>query len=251
MLALHGEIRSHGPRTEQLQDAYTFFSGPHLPGHADTVAHLIDISHREEINVQLKARIFLNPRFVIQETAAGDDNRPGFYHFSYGEAEFFVLDSNEIEEELQPGGRQYEWLEERLSKSSAPWKIVCFHHTVYSSYYRAFYDGMPSVKGAGDIDSLILMFDDLGVDLVLNGHHHQYQRTHPLSNGAIDENGTVYIVSGGGGGNLSAFGPVRAPYAAHLYSGYHYLLISIDAESLNLRMYGIDGALRDQLTLER
>ena len=53
-----------------------------------------------------------------------------YYHFQYGNAEFFMIDSNK---KLHPGSEQYEWLEKSLAASKATWKFVCHHHPPYSS----------------------------------------------------------------------------------------------------------------------
>ncbi|NJO03056.1 MAG: hypothetical protein HC880_16455 [Bacteroidia bacterium] len=50
-----------------------------------------------------------------------------YYSFRYGNAEFFMLNSNE-NQELAAGGKQYEWLKERLASSKATWKFVAHHH---------------------------------------------------------------------------------------------------------------------------
>jgi hypothetical protein len=61
----------------------------------------------------------------------------------------------------------------------------------------------------------------------------------------------IYVTSGGGGGNLQDFSPVRSWFTAMSHRGYHYCTISLDAGRLALRMYDIDGSLRDTLELRR
>jgi 3',5'-cyclic AMP phosphodiesterase CpdA len=178
-------------------------------------------------------------------------NRPGFYHFRYGDVDFFMLDSNFRAEEFAPGGRQYAWLEDQLAQATAPWKVVGFHHPAYSGGQSGTWQGRPSNFGDPQVRQLVPLFDRWQVDLVLAAHIHHYERSHPLRQGVIDPAGTVYVVTGGAGGNLQDFGPVRAPFAAHMYRGYHYLLVTADAARIELRMYGSDGSLRDALTLTK
>ena len=104
------------------------------------------------------------------------------YTLNYGNAQFFVLDSNR---EFFYLWTQRQWLEEQLSKSQAKWKILILHHPLYS------------IKGGNTVIKRWL-FDDLvheyGVDLVLQGHEHAYARmTAHNKNGAPET--PVYTVS--------------------------------------------------------
>jgi len=64
------------------------------------------------------------------------------------------------------GGVQYNWFIERLALATACWKIVMFHHPPYTSCFTH----SPSTTMAA------WGFDNLGIDLVLSGHCHQYER---------------------------------------------------------------------------
>ena len=87
------------------------------------------------------------------------------YTLNYGNAQFFVLDSNC---EFFHLWTQRQWLEEQLKKSQAKWKILVLHHPLYS------------IKSSNNNMIQRWMFDDLvnqyGVDLVLQGHEHAYAR---------------------------------------------------------------------------
>ena len=87
------------------------------------------------------------------------------YTLNYGNAQFFVLDSNR---EFFHLWTQRQWLEEQLKKSQAKWKILVLHHPLYS------------IKSSNNNMIQRWMFDDLvnqyGVDLVLQGHEHAYAR---------------------------------------------------------------------------
>lgn len=50
-----------------------------------------------------------------------------------------------------------------------------------------------------------------GVDLVLSGHVHAYERTHPVANGAADDGGAVHITIGCGGNREGAAFDYRQP----------------------------------------
>jgi 3',5'-cyclic AMP phosphodiesterase CpdA len=113
---------------------------------------------------------------------------PGrWYERTVGPASFFVLDAND---NLTHGG-QMEWLSDELASSSAAWQILVFHHPMFSCGQHG---STPRVQR-----QLPPAIDGHGVDLVVNGHDHDYQRFPPVD-------GTTYIVSGGGAASLYPVG---------------------------------------------
>lgn len=112
------------------------------------------------------------------------------YGFAYGDAYFFVLDSND---DLM---LQKQWLEKELARpeiSRYPWKIVMFHHPVYNI--------KASRQSSKISDIFVPVFDEYSVDLVLNGHDHGYMRSRMLRSNtatADGELGTVYVVANAG-----------------------------------------------------
>lgn len=102
-----------------------------------------------------------------------------FYSFKKGDAEFFALDSTYMNPE------QLSWIQKELPGSSAKWKICFFHHPLYSN---ARFHGP-------DLDlrkRLEPMLSQHGVNVVLNGHEHVYERLHP-------QKGVQYFVLGSSG----------------------------------------------------
>jgi hypothetical protein len=79
---------------------------------------------------------------------------------------FFALDSNYMDKQ------QTEWLENELKNSGSDWKICFFHHPLYSSGERH----GPSVQLRAVLEPLFVKY---GVNLVLNGHEHFYERLKP------------------------------------------------------------------------
>ncbi|MBK1438840.1 metallophosphoesterase [Parapedobacter sp. ISTM3] len=175
-----------------------------------------------------------------------------YYYFSYGNADFFMLDSNRPEE-FAPGGKQYQWLEEKLSASTARWKFVAHHHAVYSADEDDYGNSWKGKAALGDaqIQRIVPLYEKYGVDMVFYGHLHTYQRTFPLIGNQVDKQGVIYIQAGGAGGNLEDFTPTRAWYNAKTYRGYHYCTIHVTGGDLNLKMYDIDGRLRDYLDIHK
>ena len=177
----------------------------------------------------------------------------GFYKFSYGNADFFMLDSNQ-KEEFAPGKKQYNWLEEQLKNSRAKWKFVCHHHAPYSADENDYGDSWKGDSDMGDlkIREIVPLYEKYKVDMVFFGHLHTYQRTLPISENQVnEENGVVYVQAGGGGGNLEDFAPARAWFSAKTYRGHHYFTINIFRNNLSFKMYDTEGRLKDFLELKK
>jgi len=92
---------------------------------------------------------------------------------------FFMLEST------YPVPEQIQWLENELKASSSNWKIVVFHHPLYSSGDRHGSDLLLR-------EVLEPLFVKYNVSVVLNGHDHFYERVKP-------QKGIVYFVVGSGG----------------------------------------------------
>lgn len=106
-------------------------------------------------------------------------NEKRYYSYKKGNAEFFALDSNYMDPP------QLEWLTSGLSGSSATWKICYFHHPLYS-------DGRfhgPDVDLRARLEPVLRAN---GVQVVLSGHEHLYERIKPHS-------GINYFVVGNSG----------------------------------------------------
>lgn len=177
----------------------------------------------------------------------------GYYSFRQGNAEFFMLNSNKPED-FSPSGAQYQWLEARLKASTAQWKFVAHHHAVYSADDDDYGDTWSGKSTLGDtlIQQIVPLYEKYGVDMVFYGHLHTYLRTHPLTGTTIDpQGGVIYIQTGGSGGNLENFAPNRVWFSAKTYRGHHYLMVNISGGHLNLKLYDVDGALKDDVDLHK
>lgn len=93
-------------------------------------------------------------------------NGERYYTFTKGDVQFIALDSNYLEP------RQVAWLEGELKKSKAKWKIAYFHHPLYTA---AKYHG-PSIDLR---NQLMPLFTKYGVNVVMYGHEHVYERLKP------------------------------------------------------------------------
>jgi len=173
------------------------------------------------------------------------------YSFTFGNAEFFMLDSNRP---MGPGSDQYAWLEKQLAASTARWKFAAHHHPTYSSDeddYGNTWRG-DSVDGDLKVRTVVPLYERYGVDIVFFGHLHSYERTWPIADGRVNQQrGVRYVQTGGGGGNLEEAGPVRNWFSAQHHRGHHYCLITIHENALNFRMFDIAGRLRDVFEIHK
>ena len=86
-----------------------------------------------------------------------------------------------------------------------------------------------------------------GVDLVLNGHRHQYERFAAIGAGGSSNpaRGAREIVVGTGGKDLEAFG-AAVPGSEVRLSTFGVLELTLSATEYSFRFVGIDGSVLDQ-----
>jgi hypothetical protein len=142
------------------------------------------------------------PYFRYFGANAGDFGL-GFYSYSLGRWHIVSLNSNVP---MSAGSEQYVWLQDDLSINRNACTLVYFHHPRFTSG--------PS-NGGFFRDVWQLMFS-LGVDVVVNGHDHGYERFAPMTpDGIVSPTGIRQFVVGTGGASLYVFG-ARANSVARL-----------------------------------
>lgn len=175
-----------------------------------------------------------------------------YYEFQYGNAHFFMIDSNK---KVDPDTEQYKWLDSALSKSTATWKFVCHHHPPYSSDendYGNLWKSNKSTRGDLRVRQLSKLYDKYNVDIVWNGHIHSYERTWPLrAEKVAKKKGTVYMVTGGGGGGLETAGPFRPFFQNNVKRGHHYCMVAINQGTLEFKAFDLEGRLFDYMKIEK
>ena len=120
----------------------------------------------------------------------------GFAVHRLGSWSVYALDSRcLLDQGCLPGGELYARLEAELREDPARCSLVLVHHPRFSS----------GVHGSSTrMQPLWALFQRYGVELVLSGHDHHYERFAPLdAEGRVDpERGTVQFVVGTGGAGL-------------------------------------------------
>ena len=195
-----------------------------------------------------------------------------YYSFDYGRTHFICLDSHDLDR--HPAGAMATWLKADMEQTKADWLIAYFHHPPYT-------------KGSHDSDRekqlvemrrfIMPILESGGVDLVLAGHSHIYERS-MLMDGAYDtptvaENvilddgdgdpkgdgpykknpgihaneGTVQVVAGNGGTTLRR--KATMPVMKKIIVEHGSVVIDIDGNTLTGRMINKFGDLRDTFSI--
>jgi acid phosphatase type 7 len=174
-----------------------------------------------------------------------------FYKFSYGDADFFVLDS---QKPMGPGSEQYVWLENELKACQARWKFVIHHKPAYSSDENDYGNSWSGPTQLGDVKvrSIVPLYERYGVDIVFNGHIHVYERTFPVREGrTVNENGVIYLTIGGGGGGLENFTPFNPWFSDKKVRTHHLCFVSVNGNHLRVQAIDDQGRLFDQFEIQK
>jgi hypothetical protein len=154
-----------------------------------------------------------------------------YYTFEKEGARFFALDSNYMD---QP---QVDWLEKELSTSKNTWKIVYFHHPLYSS----------GARHGSEVDLRTVLeplFLKYGVSVVFSGHEHFYERLKP-------QNGITYFTNGGAAklreGNIRVGSEMTAK---GFDSDRSYMLVEIHDKTMYFQALSRTGELVDSGSVE-
>ena len=99
-----------------------------------------------------------------------------YYSFDFGTIHFVILDSHESPRAV--GGAMYQWCEDDLQSTMAKWIIGVWHHPAYS---KGSHNSDVDVALKEMRENFLPLFEDYGVDLVLSGHSHSYERTFLLN----------------------------------------------------------------------
>lgn len=150
---------------------------------------------------------------------------------------------------MDPAG-EATFLEQQLSSpaaKAATWRFVFSHYPIYSG-------GPHGGHGIAAIESLC---DKYGVAIYFNGHDHLYERSHQMhgqqivdrGNSLTAANGTVYIVTGGGGAGL--YSGQAIPSTHFQKTAYHFVEVTATATGLTVNARTPDGQTIDSFTIAR
>lgn len=122
----------------------------------------------------------------------------GYYSYQLGTWHIIALNSELRKQYME---KQKKWLVEDLSKNKQPCALAYWHRPVFSSGEHG--AGQPTPGIESTMQDIWRILDKNGVDIVVNGHDHNYERFNPQdADGRPDPNGMVEFVIGTGGVGL-------------------------------------------------
>jgi len=188
-----------------------------------------------------------------------------YYSFDYSNIHVVVL-CTEIYDDINYKA-QIEWLEKDLDKNQGKWLIACMHQPFHSGGYHDTNDNKSTQKRREDWLNLL---ENHGVDLILSGHNHIYERSYMVDNligksttisdankintglgkedqggvyrkppGCQPHKGTIFIsCPGGGSSNAAKYYPTPISLFPVAYAGSDYegsVVIDINGNQLNVK----------------
>lgn len=172
-----------------------------------------------------------------------------FYSYDYGNIHFTVIDTQQDElAELKPDlfAKELAWAEKDLASTNKPWKVVLMHKHIFN--FRV--DGSFNAIG----NTFMPLFDKHKVDVVFTGHIHSYRRTVPIYQGAVAENGTIYISTGVAGERLRVNSPMQINLEAATNPQPNlpnYLVLQTAAGEMKIQAFTQKGEIIDSVTLRK
>ena len=154
-----------------------------------------------------------------------------FYTFVRQSVRFVVLDTNVLDP------KQLAWTEDTLSSSQEAWKIVYFHHPLYSSGGRH----GSNVELRVALEPLLVKH---GVNVVFASHDHIYERTKP-------QKGITHFVEGSSGRFRKGDLEPSAITAAGFDQDRTFMLVEIAGDQMSFRTISRTGTTVDSGVINR
>lgn len=182
----------------------------------------------------------------VAQFAFPPENREEYYSFSYANAFFVLLNDTVADKALL--GKQGEYLRAqlgRLDRSKTHWVFAVHHRPLYTCSNHSPVDEQ--------VASWEPIYDELGVDFVLAGHNHCYERSKPLKPGGVEVplgTGTIHVTAGGAGAPLYGTG-TDCPFEAITEKTRGYVSIDVDGKTLRYRALRLDGSEIESLTITK
>ncbi len=217
--------------------------------------------------------IFTLPRAA--EAGGIASGTEAYYSFDYGNIHFIALDSFETDRSVN--GAMLTWLQNNLVANNKPWVIAFWHHPPYT---KGSHDSDREKNLIDMRENALPILESYGVDLVLTGHSHSYERSMLLdghygksdsltnamilnagsgradtsdgayskTNGvAVANEGAVYAVAGSSGKTTDA--PLNHPAMYISLKLLGSMVIDVNGNQLDAVFLDSDGAVQDYFRL--
>lgn len=200
-----------------------------------------------------------------------------YYSFDYANIHFVCLDSDQSDR--RTNGPMLTWLEADLASTDQDWIVAFWHHPPYTKGTHDSDDPLDSSGRMMDMrENALPILEDYGVDLVLSGHSHSYERSYLIdghygTSDTFDTNtmlinggngregsptgeysklngphqGTVYVVAGSSG-KLET-GPFNHPVMFKSLERLGSVVLEVDDDRMDLSFLRSTGNVTDWFTL--
>ncbi len=211
---------------------------------------------------------YVLPRFG--EAGGLASGTEAYYSVDYGNVHFIVLDSYESNRAVD--GPMLTWLAEDLAATDGEWIIAYWHHPPYT---KGSHDSDVEKSHIDMRQNAIPILEAAGVDLVLGGHSHTYERSFlidgaydtpttadgkivddgdgrglgdgPYTKGSGANDGTVYVVAGHGGKATAQKGVHPVMYFTEAVNGS--CIIDLQGNTMTLHNIRKDGTVTDDFSI--
>jgi phosphodiesterase/alkaline phosphatase D-like protein len=203
--------------------------------------------------------------------ASGSDE---FYSIDNGNLHIVMMDSEHPS--LSKDGDMAEWLRKDLSANKKPWVIVAFHTPPYTDgSHKSDSDYNSGGRMKEMRENFVPIFDEFGVDLVLSGHSHAYERSKLMINhtgksntfdsakyivqdsktcytkslGKTKNSGTVYLVCGSSSKlNVSSLKHPAMPFG---FNKMGSVILEVTPTTLTSKFLTSDGIIADKFAINK
>jgi hypothetical protein len=197
-----------------------------------------------------------------------------YYSFEYANIHFICLNSHDIPRATD--GAMLNWLRQDLAANTLPWTIAFWHHPPYS---KGSHDSDTEGQMVEMRQNAVPILENAGVDLVLSGHSHSYERSFLLDghygqsitlitdnilnggNGRVDgdgaytkatygaasHQGAVYVVAGSS--SITSGGTFNHPVMYQSLNVLGSVVLDVDSNRVDVKFMDDLGGIRDYFTL--
>lgn len=211
------------------------------------------------------------------EAGGAASRTENYYAIDYSNVHFVMLDSQASDR--SKNGDMAEWLKRDLAQNAKPWVIAAFHHPPYT---KGSHDSDEEYDSRGRMqemrDNILPILEAAGVDLVLSGHSHMYERSYLMDcayassdefseknivSDGIDgkhkhylkpleqkaNQGTIYTIAGSS--SRVDTGPIDHPahHIGFLEAGS--MVIDVVNDKLTARFINNEGKVRDEFSITK
>jgi hypothetical protein len=132
-----------------------------------------------------------------------------------------------------PGSPQYVWLRNELTLNQTRCALAYFHTPVFGSGDNG---------GSTQMQAIWALLQELGVDVIIAGHNHNYERFAPQdASGRPDPRGIREFVVGTGGAPLVGFRAIAANSQVRDNSAWGVLRMTLRPESYDWQFVPVAG----------